>query len=219
VARSERVTGPLHPVVQRGKFRLLVVTENAVLAIHILPESGSVTIGRGDDNTIQIDDESISRRHAVLHIGAAMTIEDLGSSNGTKLRDVALPANRPHEINVNELVTLGSLTLIIQGRFTPAQTNRIVTHGYFQARLEEECARAERNGAPFAVVRITVAPGALDSVVDETLMKTMRQSDVLGRLGEREYELLLIDVNRAAVKDAERAGTSGADASCGEGEG
>ncbi|HEY5933190.1 MAG TPA: sigma 54-interacting transcriptional regulator [Kofleriaceae bacterium] len=195
------MTGPLHPVVQRGKFRLLVVTENAVLAIHILPESGSVTIGRGDDNTIQIDDESISRRHAVLHIGATMTIEDLGSSNGTKLRDVAIPPKRPHEINVNELVSLGSLTLIIQGRFTPAQTNRIVTHGYFQARLEEECARAERTGAPFALVRITVSPGALDPVVDEALMTTMRQSDVLAKLGEREYELLLIDVNRAQADE------------------
>jgi two-component system response regulator AtoC len=187
--------------VQRGKFRLLVVTENAVLAIHFLPETGSVTIGRGSDNTIQIDDESISRRHAILHVGAVMTIEDLGSSNGTMLRDVPIPANQPHEINVNELVTLGSLTLLIQGRFTPAQTNRIVSHDYFQARLAEECARAERNGSLFAVVGIRVSPGAPDTAVDEALMRTLRQADVLAKRGERAYELLLVDVNRAQAED------------------
>ena len=106
---------------QRGKFRLLVVTENAVLAIHVLPEAGTVTIGRGSDNTVQIDDESLSRRHAALHVGATMTIEDLGSSNGTKLREVAIAPNRPHELHVNEPVTLGSLTLLVQGRPPPAQ--------------------------------------------------------------------------------------------------
>ncbi len=198
------MTGPLQPVVQRGKLRLLVVTDNAVLAIHALPETGSVTIGRGSDNSVQIDDESISRRHAILQVGAVMTIEDLGSSNGTKLRDVQIPANRPHEITVNELVTLGSLTLIVQGRFTPAQTNRIVTHDYFQARLEEECARAERTGASFAVVGIRVSVGAPDTGVDEAMMMTLRQSDVLTKLGEREYELLLVDVNKPQAEDVAR---------------
>ena len=74
---------------------MLVVADNAVLAIHILPEIGSVTIGRGPDNTIQIDDESISRRHAILHVGNVMTIEDLGSSNGTKLRNQPIAPNKP----------------------------------------------------------------------------------------------------------------------------
>ena len=198
VGRSERVTGPLHPVAQRvgGRFRLLVVADNAVIAIHVLPETGSVTIGRGADNSVQIDDESISRRHAVLHVGPVMRIEDLGSSNGTKLRDVAIPPNRPHDVNVNELMTLGSLTLIIQGRFTSPQVSRIATHDYFQTRLEEECARAERNGTQFAVIGIRVSPGAPDSVVVEALMSTLRTSDVLAKVGEREYELLLVDATR-----------------------
>jgi two-component system, NtrC family, response regulator AtoC len=171
-----------------------------VLAIHILPETGSVTIGRGEDNVIQIDDESISRRHAVLHVGPVMTIEDLGSSNGTKFRDLAIEPHEPHEIGVNELVTLGSLTLIIQGRFTPPQTNRIATHDYFQARLEEECARAERNAAEFSVIGIKVSPGAPETQVAEALMTTLRQSDVLAQQGERAYELLLVDSTRSGAE-------------------
>jgi DNA-binding NtrC family response regulator len=190
------VTGPVHPVVRvGGRYRLLVVADNAVLAIHTLPETGRITIGRGEDNTIQIDDESISRRHAALDIGAVMTIQDLGSSNGTKLREVAIPPHKPHEIGVNELVTLGSLTLIIQGRFTPPQTNRIASHDYFQTRVEEECARAERAGSQFALIGIKVASGPPETAVVEALMTTLRQSDVLAKQGDRAFELLLVDAN------------------------
>ncbi|MBA2543933.1 MAG: sigma 54-interacting transcriptional regulator [Deltaproteobacteria bacterium] len=191
------MTGPVNPVARvGGRFRLLVVADNAVLAIHSLPEAGSVTIGRGEDNLIQIDDESISRRHAILHVGPVMTIEDLGSSNGTKFRDLTIEPHAPHELGVNELVTLGSLTVIIQGRFTPPQTSRIATHDYFQARLEEECSRAERTGAQFAVLGIRVSGVASESAVVEALMMTLRQSDVLAKQGERAYELLLIDSPR-----------------------
>src|ERR1043165_2200189 len=85
VTRSARVTAPVNPVSHVGKLRLLVVADHAVRAIHTLPATGSVTIGRGEDNTIQIDDESISRRHAVLRLDPVMTVEDVGSSNGTKI--------------------------------------------------------------------------------------------------------------------------------------
>ncbi len=175
---------------------MLVVADNAVLATHSLPETGAVTIGRGEDNIIQIDDESISRRHAMLHVGPVMTIEDLGSSNGTKFRDLVIEPHQPHELGVNELVTLGSLTVIIQGRFTPPKTNRIATHDYFQARLEEECSRAERTGAQFSVVGFRVSAGAPESAVVEALMTTLRQSDVLAKQGGQIYELLLIDSTR-----------------------
>ncbi len=43
-----------------------------------------VVIGRGDDCNIQIDDHSISRKHAVIFKDRmAFTLEDLNSSNGT----------------------------------------------------------------------------------------------------------------------------------------
>ena len=192
------MTAPLSPVGQRsgGRFRLLVVADTEVLATHTLPESGSVTIGRDPDNTIQIDDESISRRHAVLHVGRAIAIEDVGSSNGTKVREIAIPQHQPRELGVNELVTIGSLTLIIQARFAPMQTNRVATHDYFQGRVEEECARAARGDIQFAVVGIRVSDGATDAAIFEALMTTLRQSDVLAKFGEHVYELLLLDTTR-----------------------
>jgi hypothetical protein len=185
VARSERTTVPV-PIGQRtggGRFRLLVVADTEVLATHALPDNGIVTIGRGRGNTIQIDHESISRRHAMLHLGREFGIEDLGSSNGTKLRDIAIPPHQPREIGVNELVTVGSITLIIQARFAPALTNRVATHDYFQTRLEEECARAGRSDVQFAVIGLRVPVGAREDAVIEALMTTLRQSDVLAKFG------------------------------------
>jgi transcriptional regulator with PAS, ATPase and Fis domain len=195
VARSERSTVPV-PIGQRaggGRFRLLVVADTEVLGTHVLPESGTITIGRGRGNTIQIDHESISRRHAMLHVGRVIAIEDLASSNGTKLRDIAIPPHEPRELGVNELVTVGSITLILQARFAPGLTNRIATHDYFQTRLEEECARAARGDIQFAVVGIRVSAGAPENSVVAALMTTLRQSDVLAKFGECVYELLLVD--------------------------
>jgi len=50
-----------------------------------LPQTGSVTIGRGEGNTVRIDDPSVSRHHAALHVDK-LEIEDLGGANGTIVR-------------------------------------------------------------------------------------------------------------------------------------
>jgi DNA-binding NtrC family response regulator len=51
-----------------------------------LPRIGKVTIGRGEGSTVRIDDPSVSRHHAVLHLDQALEIEDLGGANGTIVR-------------------------------------------------------------------------------------------------------------------------------------
>jgi transcriptional regulator with PAS, ATPase and Fis domain len=191
------VTAPLVPNVppREGRFRLLVMGEAGVIATHALPALGRVTIGRDHANTIQIDDDSISRFHAALEVGPVCTIEDVGSSNGTKVRDVAIAAHRPHELGVNELVTIGSLILIVQARFTPTRTNRVASHEYMQTRVEEECARASRNSGQFALLRFRVESECEQEVVD-ALLKTLRQSDVLASSGHRSYAILALDASR-----------------------
>jgi DNA-binding NtrC family response regulator len=51
-----------------------------------LPPEGAISIGRGEANTIRIDDPAVSRNHAVLHVGAGLKVQDLGSANGTVVR-------------------------------------------------------------------------------------------------------------------------------------
>lgn len=52
----------------------------------VVPVTGTVTIGRLDDNTVTLDDRAVSRHHAqVTQVEATNLVEDTGSSNGTYL--------------------------------------------------------------------------------------------------------------------------------------
>ncbi|HEU4408816.1 MAG TPA: sigma 54-interacting transcriptional regulator [Polyangiaceae bacterium] len=66
--------------------RFLVVSHGDRARVVPLPESGQVTLGRGDDCFVQINhDALVSRRHLTLHLGPEIFVEDLGSQNGTRV--------------------------------------------------------------------------------------------------------------------------------------
>ena len=74
----------------------LVISSSAGVRAIPLPRTPRVTIGRMHTCDIVIDDESVSRQHAVIHNGAlsagqgTLLIEDLGSRNKTKIVGRAL---------------------------------------------------------------------------------------------------------------------------------
>ena len=69
-----------------------------------------VTIGRQASCTIVIADNNISRVHARFRAGdEGWTIEDLGSTNGTKVNAVLI--SEPTLLNHGHLIALGSLQL------------------------------------------------------------------------------------------------------------
>ncbi len=93
---------------------------------HLLPASGRVALGRSEENDIRIDDSSVSRRHAVLHLGSTLRIEDLGSANGTKLRrekglpgtvrlvDSPVANGELIEFVVGDAISLGSTIIVVR---------------------------------------------------------------------------------------------------------
>src|SRR4030095_4370660 len=82
--------------VEDGVLHLIVMGAN-MFSMHPLPESGAVSIGRDENDDVRIDEPNASRHHARLHVGAALAVEDLGSTNGTYLRGRLLqPRNRAH---------------------------------------------------------------------------------------------------------------------------
>ncbi len=69
------------------------------------------TIGRTDDNFILLSDSSISRRHAVIHRrGDLYAVEDLGSSNGTRLNGKTVDGRQ--EITSGDRVEFGSIEFV-----------------------------------------------------------------------------------------------------------
>jgi transcriptional regulator with GAF, ATPase, and Fis domain len=79
-----------------------------------LPHADEVVFGRGPDVDIVINDPSVSRQHARLRLGDPMTIEDLGSRNGTRARGVLLEGGARANVDVGTVIELGNATLLLE---------------------------------------------------------------------------------------------------------
>jgi len=188
-ASTLRNTPAVNP--SKGKHGLLVIV-NGVVSTHTLPETGEVRIGRARENDIQIVDASVSRFHARIRVdGSGATIEDLGSANGTRVRGVNLEPHKAVPVALGEVMDLGSALVMVQQRPIATKEWRIWAHGYFEGRLEDECARAQRSGSSFGLVRIRVTGDS--DVVQQVLANALRPDDVVGLYGPGDYEVLLVE--------------------------
>ena len=211
--RDDDGTSEIHLVEESASGLWLLVIGEGFVTTHPLPASGRVVIGRSGECDVPVDVSSLSRRHVALSTGGVLAIEDLGSSNGTRVRGSPIEAGTRVEIAPNDVVEAGAVMLIVQKRALDGRPRRIWSHGYFEGRLEDECARALRGGSGFAVVRLRVDRGNV-SEVPEILSQHLRPGDVVAPYGPRDFELLLVDI---APADAEgsvarvvaRAATSG----------
>jgi two-component system response regulator AtoC len=177
----------------RPKTYALLLMGPEGLSVQPLPKSGVLTIGRAENADVRLTDPLASRLHAQLHVGEAGTleIEDLGSINSTKIREVSLTPGDRIAIVPGEAVTVGSTVLMVQESRNFARPRRVWPHAYFEGRLEEEVARSRETRAPFAVVRVhlTADPGPV--AFADAILPVLRLPDMLAVYGPQEYELLL----------------------------
>ena len=80
-----------------------------------LPASGTLTIGRSTSCDVRIDHASVSRKHAILHLGAVPKVEDAGSQNGTRIAGRMAVSGAPVPVAPGEVIELGQVVLVIQG--------------------------------------------------------------------------------------------------------
>jgi pSer/pThr/pTyr-binding forkhead associated (FHA) protein len=84
-------------------------------------EQAAIGAGRSSDNELVLDDISVSRRHARLTFDAGqMTVEDLGSANGSYLGSQRLAPNTPTLVPADQSARLGDIEL----RFVPVEAPR-----------------------------------------------------------------------------------------------
>ena len=100
-----------------NRSRLVAVWGEGVATFH-MPDKGSVVIGRAADADFRIDALSVSRRHAVLYIAptrdsnvCALRLEDLGSSNGSRVGGRVLEPRTPTAIGPDDAIALGTVSL------------------------------------------------------------------------------------------------------------
>lgn len=91
----------------------LLITQDGVEVREVLLEKKEFTIGRDLDSDIPLDDLAVSRQHArIIRIHTDLYIEDLNSTNGTKLN------NRPvtkHLLKGGDCLSVGGFTLRLIG--------------------------------------------------------------------------------------------------------
>jgi phage tail-like protein len=88
-------------------FKLLIKGPGGFTAEYDIP-IGVTTIGRDSDNLLQLDDTTISRHHARLEcVVGECSITDLGSSNGTFINKIKVPAKTPIPLGDLEQIGLG----------------------------------------------------------------------------------------------------------------
>jgi hypothetical protein len=99
-----RWSGPLHDMPTR--FRIRVGNEQIALPL------GVSIIGRDSGCFIAIFDSLISRQHVRIQCdGQQVTVEDLGSRNGTRLNGVSLSG--PHAARDGDRIGIGSHELVL----------------------------------------------------------------------------------------------------------
>jgi DNA-binding NtrC family response regulator len=176
---------------QDGLF-LIVVGPEGFRAI-ALPHRGILQIGRRSQADIKINDSLASRDHCRLYVeGGKVEIEDLGSANGTLLRNHALPPRSRVELALGDAVSVGATVLMVRSGDRLPRPVRILPHGYFLARLDEECSSSILGRSPFTLVRLDVEGEVSTSRCAALLPLRLQPSDIIGAYGPQQYELLLL---------------------------
>ena len=197
-------------------------------------ERGTVILGRGQDADIRFEDELVSRRHCALSFdGSSVTVEDLGSTNGT-----FVDGNFVHKqvLDSDNRLQIGKMVLkvaykdpseeafsreIYEAATTDSLTG-LLNRQAFMDRSAGELIYARRNNAFVHVLMIDVdnfkrvndtwGHQCGDLVLKEVarlLSEEKRDSDLLSRYGGEEFLLLMGGISpEDAKKRAEKLRSS-----------
>ena len=176
-----------------GKPVRLLVFSGETISTHQLLPGGHLTIGRSSECDIHIDVPALSRKHAEIRGGPPLTVEDLGSANGTRLRGEKVAAGNRARLRLGDAIEVGPVTIVVQKDKAnhDARPRRLWTHSYFEGRLEEECTRAESSGVVFTVLRLALQGTSSPNFVQETLAALLAPTDVIASYGPGEYEVMI----------------------------
>lgn len=174
------------------------------------------TIGRGPENTVVVDMDNVSRRHArVIRANEGFVVEDLNSTNGTYVNDLEV---KQQGLRNGDLIKVGGAILkFLQGgnieslfheeiyRMTIVDgLTQVHNKRYFLEFLDREMARCSRYSRPLSLILFdidhfkTINDGhghlAGDFVlkqISELVSKHIRKEEAFARYGGEEFAVLM----------------------------
>ncbi|MCS6901902.1 MAG: GGDEF domain-containing protein [Myxococcales bacterium] len=216
-----RVTAvvPAPSVHRRGSDCLVVIytKDQSLLGKRFVLEQSPIRVGRGGDNHIILEGDSVSRRHAHWERrGEAWWIVDDGSTNGTYVNDELIA--RQHCLQNGDRIKIGGIIFkYLSGEDVESQYHeeiyrmtiidglvQIYNKRFLFEALEREITRARRHARDLTVVmfdidffkRINDRFGHLagDYVLKElakVVQSRVRRDEIFARYGGEEFSLVL----------------------------
>ncbi len=195
-----------------------------------LVRSQPLTIGRGDNCDIQINDHSVSRRHASVQAGpGGVTVADLGSTNGTFLNNAAVASA---VLKDGDYLRVGNcIYRFLAGGNIEAEYHEeiyrltiidglteIHNKRYLMEFLDRELARSQRHGRPLSLVlfdidRFKSLNDGLGHLAGDYALRELaaciksgvRREELFARYGGEEFAVVLPETSCAdAARFAER---------------
>ena len=165
----------------------LSVVAEGYIGVYPLPVRGSVTIGRDALAEFSVDHASLSRRHARIDVGGALTIEDLGSKNGTRVGDDALAPGEKRALSIGDTVLLGGVRMVVLAWGARGPHPALLGMTAFRSRVEYECARAGRAQRACAVVRVRVEGSSTAAQLAELVTSVLGPERATAALGPADF--------------------------------
>lgn len=203
------------PAADKPRAYLVVVAGTRVGEMFGLDRN--LTIGRGRDADVRIQDVGISRKHACLVIGGdAVAVEDLGSTNGTFVNGARVHAML--KLEDGDKLQFGTSTILrftyqdemdeeFQRKMFESASRDSLTGAfnkrYFMERLTSEFSYARRHNSSLALVLFDIdhfkmvndthghlAGDHVLSGLSSVLSPAIRGEDVFARYGGEEFAVL-----------------------------
>jgi diguanylate cyclase (GGDEF)-like protein len=191
----------------------------------IQPVTGEMVLGRGEDLPARIDDRGMSRLHArIFMVAGRFHVEDLGSTNGTRVNGERISTQRPLEDG--DRIQLGESTLLKVTLVDAAEEEAarklyesavrdpltgIYNRGHFDERLTGEFAYALRTQEPLTIMLLDLdhfkrvndthghqAGDAVLTAAARALGGIVRVEDELARYGGEEFVIVARGIDHAA---------------------
>jgi diguanylate cyclase (GGDEF)-like protein len=208
----------------------LVVIYGQSIGRRFRMKRGEVLIGRSSQAHIQIDHESVSRRHATVNVGEQRaSVQDLGSTNGTYVNDEPVTER---VLKDGDLIKVGRTILKylsnnnIEAAYheeiyrltTIDGLTRCFNKRYLREQLMRECSRSVRYERPLSVVLFDIddfkelndeyghlAGDAVLTQMGKRISRRVRREDVFARTQGGQFAIVAPEISKkAAVAMADR---------------
>jgi DNA-binding NtrC family response regulator/pSer/pThr/pTyr-binding forkhead associated (FHA) protein len=169
-----------------------------------LADGGHLLFGRSRTANVQIESDRVSRLHAQFkRNGPVVTVEDVGSRNGTWVNGQLVQGERA--MGSGDEVVVGPLTIVVSITSRVVARPRIESTRYLDERLTAEVDRGQAYHRRFGIVmlRLDGAPEAADEASDR-ICAVLRPMDVIAEYAPGLLAVVMPERDAAEAEDIAR---------------